>query len=244
MTLDVTSPAGPWVLLALLALCLVDGFFPPVPSESLVIALSAAVVATGGPPLWAVWLTAAVGAVLGDHVAFAIGRRVGRAGLARRSGDRWVAAFDRAERLLAQRGAVVLVTARHVPVGRVAVTMSAGASSLPWRRFTGITLVSGALWAGYGVAIGALTGYWLGDRPLLAVALGIALALVVGLLVDAGLRRHRQRAEAARSQGATGPGTTANNGCGSGTSTSSQRASTAGLRSASLPRSRDHSKPS
>ena len=67
---------SPWALPVLLVCCWVDGFFPPVPSESLVISLATLTVAGSGPPLWGIVLVAAAGAFLGDVTAFALGRRV------------------------------------------------------------------------------------------------------------------------------------------------------------------------
>ena len=41
------NASHPWVIAALGGLCVIDGFFPPVPSESLVVALAA----VGHPPV-------------------------------------------------------------------------------------------------------------------------------------------------------------------------------------------------
>ena len=46
--------ASPWVFVVLVLFVVVDAFFPPVPSETLVIAVAAYAVSTGGPPLWAI----------------------------------------------------------------------------------------------------------------------------------------------------------------------------------------------
>ena len=69
--------SSPLVYLVLFVLCLVDGFFPPVPSETALVAV-AAVAATSGQPVLAMVLgAAALGAIAGDSIAYAIGRRVG-----------------------------------------------------------------------------------------------------------------------------------------------------------------------
>ena len=49
-----TSADAPWVYFALFAFCLIDGFFPPVPSESLVVGLAALVATGAGPNPWLV----------------------------------------------------------------------------------------------------------------------------------------------------------------------------------------------
>ena len=43
-----------WVFVALFALCTIDGFFPPVPSESIVITLAVTAHTTGLPNIWLV----------------------------------------------------------------------------------------------------------------------------------------------------------------------------------------------
>lgn len=190
---------SPLVLIAVLVLVLVDGFFPPVPSESVVVALAAIGFATGAPSPWAVLLAAGLGSFLGDNLAFALGRRIPL--------DRWRwLRGPRASRLLARtrtslerRSASVILTARFVPVGRVLVNMLAGANGLPRRRFLKLSAVSGLAWAAYSVLIGVVAGSWLHDQPLLGAIAAMALAFGFGLGVDAlarALSRRRERARA------------------------------------------------
>ena len=63
----------PWVIGALWGLCVIDGFFPPVPSESLVVALAA----IGHPSRWLIIPVAAAGAICGDNIAYWVGRQLG-----------------------------------------------------------------------------------------------------------------------------------------------------------------------
>lgn len=176
---------SPWVYVAIFAVCLIDGFFPPVPSETIVIAAAAAGAATGewGMLVGAI-IAAAAGAILGDNIAFAIGRRVGL--------DRWRwMRRDSAQRAirwaregLHRRATVLILTARYIPVGRVAVNVTAGASGLARRRFFGLSALAGLSWAVYSVGIGLFAGHWLSGNPLLAALLGIAIALTVGIVID------------------------------------------------------------
>ncbi len=185
----VSLGSTPWVYLALYAFCLVDGFFPPVPSESVVIALAATWASVGVPNVWLVALAAALGAFTGDQVAYALGRRteLRRWRPFRHPNGR--AVLDWAETMLHGRGVSFIVTARFIPVGRVAVNMTAGSLRFPRRRFVPITMLAAVLWAGYGVAIGAFAGTWFRDQPVLAVAVGIGLGLGLGFLLDPLLRR-------------------------------------------------------
>lgn len=176
---------SPWLYVAVFAVCVIDGFFPPVPSETIVIAAAAAGAATGEWGMLAgAIIAAAAGAIVGDNIAFAIGRRVGldrwrwmRRGSAQRA-IRW------AREGLHQRATVLILTARYIPVGRVAVNVTAGATGLARRRFFGLSALAGLSWAVYSVSIGLFAGRWLSGNPLLAALLGIAIALTIGVAID------------------------------------------------------------
>lgn len=176
--------ASPWVFVVLFVFVVVDAFFPPVPSETLVIAVAAYAVSTGGPPLWAIVATAAAGAMLGDSVAYLLGRRLDIRGWRLLRAQRLQTAFDWAERSLAARPARFIVSARYVPVGRVAVNMTAGAIRIPVPRFLALAGLGGVTWAVYSTVIGIGSGVWLGDHPLLAMAVGVVGGIALGYVVD------------------------------------------------------------
>jgi membrane-associated protein len=188
--------ASPLVYLVLFLLATVDGFFPPIPSESAVIALAAMAVSTGTPNLWLVGVTAAAGAFTGDQIAYAIGRRVPvrRSRLLGR--PRAQRTLDWAEESLATRGASFIIGARYIPVGRVAVNMTAGAVRFSRRRFVPLTALAAASWAVYSAVIGVGAGAWLHDRPLIAVGVGVVLGTLIGFGVDAVLSRVQGRPRA------------------------------------------------
>jgi membrane-associated protein len=175
---------SPWVLVVILAVCICDAFFPPVPSESVVVAVAVLATAGDGPQWWTIALAAMVGAWLGDNLTYLLGRQIGT--------DRWAwlrrprarRAVDLARRALARRGALFIMTARFVPVGRVAVNLTAGATGFHHRSFVALSALAAAVWAGYSVGIGALFGHVLGDQPLLATVIGIATAVSIGFIAD------------------------------------------------------------
>lgn len=181
--------ASPWVFAALFGFATVDGFFPPVPSESLVIALASLSTSTGTPVLWPVVLVAALGAFTGDQVAFQIGRAVRVRELRGFRGRRGQALLDWAERALRDRGAAFIIAARYIPVGRVAVNMTAGALGFSRRRFMGLTAIAAVTWACYSTLIGIGTGTVLGHSPVVGVVAGVVGGFVIGLVVDWVLRR-------------------------------------------------------
>src|SRR5659263_560181 len=110
---------SPWVYPALTAFAIVDGFFPPIPSESAVIALAAAATSGGGPNLILVIVFAAVGAWCGDQIAYQIGSMVNVRTLRIMRGDRAQRTLDWAEHALEHRNPVFILAARYVPIGHV-----------------------------------------------------------------------------------------------------------------------------
>lgn len=181
--------ASPWVFAALFGFATVDGFFPPVPSESLVIALASLSTSTGTPLLWGVMVVAALGAFAGDQIAFQIGRAVRIRDLRGFRGRRGQVLLDWAERALRERGAAFIIAARYIPVGRVAVNMTAGALGFQRRRFMLLTAIAAVTWSVYSTLIGIGTGTVLGHSPLVGVVAGVVGGFVIGLLVDWVLRR-------------------------------------------------------
>jgi membrane-associated protein len=185
--------ASPLVYLAMYLSATIDGFFPPIPSESVVIALAAVAMSTGAPNLWWILAVAAAGAFTGDQIAYSLGRRMPVRGSRLLRGKRAQRTLDRAEHALGTRGASFIIGARYIPVGRVAVNMTAGAVGFPRARFVGLTAIAAVSWALYSTAIGIGAGAWLHDRPVVAVVVGVVGGAVIGLVVDAVLRRVQRR---------------------------------------------------
>ena len=181
--------ASPWVLLALFAVAAIDGFFPAVPSESLVVTAGVFAAATGEPSLPLVILAAALGAFTGDHVSYLLGSRASG-----RVADR--KAFAWAGRTLDQRGGTILVVCRYIPGARTAVTLTAGAVRFPLRTFSAFDGVAAASWGLYSGLIGFIGGTAFEEAPLLGVALGLGLAVSVAALVE--VVRHLRRRQAPR----------------------------------------------
>lgn len=207
--------ASPLVYVALYVLTTIDGFFPPMPSESVVIALAALAVAGDAPHLGLVVAVAALGAFTGDQIAYAIGRRTPVRRLRPLRGRRAQRTLDWAEHALAHRGAAFIIGARYIPIGRVAVNLTAGAVGFPRGRFVGLTALAAVSWAFYSTAIGIGAGAFLSGRPLVAVGVGVVAGTTIGLVVDAVLSRVQGRPRAQRlgveptPEVATGPAATA-----------------------------------
>ena len=185
--------ASAWIYPALFGFATIDGFFPPIPSESVVITLAVSAHATGEPNLLLVLLVAALGAWTGDQIAFAIGRAIGteRVRLLRTARGRKAVAW--AERALAHRGASFILAARYIPVGRVAVNMTAGAVGYPRRRFMAFSGIAAVTWSLYSVLIGLVAAQWLGHEPLLAMVVGVVLGIATGFVIDRVLMMRARR---------------------------------------------------
>jgi membrane protein DedA with SNARE-associated domain len=197
--LILTAVTSPWLYVVMFLAAVIDGFFPPVPSETVLVAAVAVAVSTGGSNLPLLVMVAALGAAIGDNLAYLIGRGVGTTRFAWMRRPRIAAGFDRAGRALGHRGAPLILGARYIPVGRVVVNMTAGALHYPWRRFVPLSLIGGATWAAYSALIGIVAGKLFEDQPLLSSVIGVAVALVLGLVVDrvaAARRRSRERSAA------------------------------------------------
>ena len=187
-----------WILPILFVFAVIDGVFPPIPSESLLVALAVAAMATGRPNIFVVLLIGAAGAWAGNQVAFGLGRALGTSRLAVLRTPRGRRAVAWAERSLARRGAAYILAAQFIPVGRVAVNVTAGAVGYARRRYLTLTAIAATMWAGYTMAIGVAAEQWLGGSPLAAMAVGVVVGIAAGFGLDRVLgawERHRLSAE-------------------------------------------------
>ncbi|WP_285241030.1 DedA family protein [Pseudarthrobacter sp. MEB009] len=191
----ILAAAGqPWVLALVLACCIIDGFFPPIPSESVVVGLAAVAATADVPNPWLLVLVAGFGAFAGDNIAYLLGRKVGVQRWAWMRGPRMQNAFRWAGRELRKRPASLVLVARFVPIGRVAVNLTAGATHYHHLRFVGLTALSATLWAGYSVGIGLFFGQWFEDNHLLGAAIAIVCAVALGVVVDLVINKVRRKA--------------------------------------------------
>jgi membrane-associated protein len=163
---------------------LLVGFF--LPGDSLLFTAGLlSVPGTHGPvrlALSQVLIASVIGALLGAQTGYWIGRRGGRALLARSRARRLHEGASRAEELLDRYGhARAIVLARFVPVVRTVLNPLAGALNVPAGQFALWQIVGGTIWT---VGL-VLAGYGLGssvpnvDRYLLPI---VAVVVVVSLI--------------------------------------------------------------
>lgn len=202
----------PWVFVAVYAFATIDGFFPPIPSESVIIALAVLFVGLESPDFWLLGAVAAAGAFTGDQVAYSIGKRIPIRRLRFMQGPRAEKSIVWAENALRNRGASFIIAARYIPIGRVAVNMTAGATGFSRLRFTGLAVIAAISWSIYSVMLGIGAGVWLEDHPFLALVVGVAGGLLIGIVVDQvlavlGRRRGRLDGGGAAAEAPVDPGT-------------------------------------
>ncbi|MEE2032985.1 DedA family protein [Rhodococcus chondri] len=191
----------------LFAVCVIDGFFPPVPSETVLVTLASLSGSTGRPYLALIIVLGALGAIAGDNIAYTIGRRLGTERWAWMRRPKTQKAFVWARRGLDKRGAAIIVTARYVPIGRIAVNMTAGATGYPRRKFVPLTVVAGITWAVYSALMGRLVGGFFHSQPLLGAIVAICVAVTLGIAVDHASQRFRRSEEAVSESTEDNPGT-------------------------------------
>ncbi|WP_062076900.1 DedA family protein [Demequina globuliformis] len=173
-----------WIYPGVFALTVIDGFFPVVPSESIIIATTSAWVHDGQPMIWLIWICAAVGAWAGDQIAYLLGAKLDVRKFRIFRTPRGKRSLDWAEHALEKRGATFIVAARFVPMGRFAVNVGAGALRYPHRRFMGMDAIGAVLWATYSILIGWFFGALFEDNLLLSIIIGLIGGVALGVLVE------------------------------------------------------------
>jgi len=193
----VATAASPLVYLVVLLVAALDGFFPPVPSETIIVAVIAVGATTGAPVAAGIILAAAIGAILGDNLAYLLGRLVGTTRFRWMRRPSAMRILEWAATGLRKRPASLILIGRYIPIGRIAVNMMAGATGLRHRRFLVLTIVAGFSWAAYAAVIGLFAAAWIRDSPLLAAVVAVVIAMVLGLVIDRIASRISHRRSAA-----------------------------------------------
>lgn len=186
-----------WVFPVLFGLVVLDGLFPPIPSESAVIALAVVAVTPEGPNLALVILVAGAGAWAGDLIAYELGRLIGTERIPFLRGARGRRVVSWTHSALTVRGASFILATRFIPIGRVGVSVAAGAVRFARSRFALFTAIGSLLWAAVQALVGIVAATWLENSTLLAMAGGIVIGLLLGVVLDKVLSAFAARKAAA-----------------------------------------------
>jgi membrane protein DedA with SNARE-associated domain len=169
----------------------------PLPGELTLVAASLLAVKGVTSP-WLVGLSAAAGAIVGDSIGYAVGRRGGRAVL-ERFGRRFPKHFGpahlaRAERAFDKYGVWAVFFGRFVALLRILAGPLAGALRVPYRKFLIANAAGGIIW-GFGTTfaifyLGQAAERWLKQFSWVA----LVIALLAGLVTTFILRRRARQA--------------------------------------------------
>lgn len=185
-----------WFLIVIFAIAVADSVIPAVPSETAVI-IGGVAAGAGSQSLALVITAAALGAFVGDNIAYEIGRR------AHSTVDRfvstrpnWKKRLEWAEAQIGRRGGLLLVTARFVPGGRTAVTVSSGVTHQPYRWFVRWDGLAAVLWGTYAALLGFIGGRSFADNHTMAFLFAFVLALTATGVIEIVRHRFEKRAKA------------------------------------------------
>ena len=173
-----------WVYPAMFLIASLDQFFPPMPSDSVLISLAVASRSVGRPHLFLLMPFAMAGAFCGNVICYLLGRKIGTSRFKRFRQGRGLRAITAARIAIEKRGMVYIIVSRFVPIARVAVIMTVGAVHFPFKQFLLASVAASVLWATNAVVIGTIAGNIFGNHPLLGMAIGIVTGVLVGVILD------------------------------------------------------------
>jgi membrane protein DedA with SNARE-associated domain len=202
------SSYGLWLIAGMIALECVG---IPVPGETTLVAAAIYAGTTHHLSITAVIGAAIAGAIVGNVIAFSIGRAYGYR-LLRRYG-RYIHLDETrikiGEYLFLRHGGKVVFFARFVPVLRSVAALLAGANRMSWRSFMVANVTGAVVWVG----IDCIGAYLLGEElTKLAAPAGIALGAIVVAIIVAGARfiaRHEKELAVEAERALSGRGETA-----------------------------------
>ncbi|SEK30649.1 DedA family protein [Streptacidiphilus jiangxiensis] len=170
-----------------------------IPGETAVV-IGGVTAFNGHTQLWAVLLVAILGAVIGDGIGYAVGKRWGDTLLSRLP-ERLIkpASVRQSKELIRRLGGKAVFAGRFAAALRALVPGLCGVSEMPYRTFARWNLLGGAVWATVFVLLGYFAGAgWHQVEHYASVAswiaVGVAAVGVVGLVLLK--RRAEKKAEA------------------------------------------------
>src|SRR5436190_12214744 len=189
---------GPWVIFVVVAL---ESAGVPLPGETILVAGALLAAATNQIDITVVVAAAAAGAIVGDGIGYAVGRRFGMP-LLRKYG-RYIRLDE--NRLLIGRylffryGNAVVFFGRFIAVLRMFAALLAGANSMPAGRFFFFNMTGGICWAclfGFGAyAVGAEIYKISGTLSVISLGLFIAGGYALSIFIRRNEVTLRRQAE-------------------------------------------------
>lgn len=173
-----------WFLFVIFGIAFADSVVPVVPSETAVI-MGGVAAGNGNQNFVLVIAAGAAGAFLGDNFAYILGRRFSP-WINRRAETRPKTArrLDWAREQIRARGGPLLVTARFIPGGRTALTVTSGLTHQPQGWFAGWIGLAAVVWATYAAGLGYIFGNRFKDNHTAAFLLAFGAALSITLIIE------------------------------------------------------------
>jgi membrane protein DedA with SNARE-associated domain len=201
---EIVAEHGYWVVGAAIG---VESMGIPVPGETMLVAAAVYAGATHKLDIGVVIAAAIVGAIIGDGLGFAIGRRFGHTLLLRHGATVGMtpARIKLGQYLFVRFGGAVVFFGRFIALLRALAALLAGVNCMPWPRFLLFNAAGAVVWAGsYG-----MLAYLFGEkvervtRPIgIAVVIG---AVLCSVFVIRFLKHHEAQLEAEAERALPGP---------------------------------------
>ncbi len=159
-----------------------DGVIPIFPGETVVVA-GGNLASQGTLWLIGVIIAGVIGAMVGDHTAYWMGRAGGdrvESWLSRVAGRERVAA---AERMVQRRGPVLVTAGRFLPGIRIAINFTAGAGHMTYKKFMLFNALGAAVWSAQAALLGYAFGRTFEDKPWFGLMIAVSIAVAIGGLV-------------------------------------------------------------
>lgn len=179
-----------WGFIGIMLVVAGDGIFPILPGETAIVA-GAVLAAQGNGHLLLVIAAGIIGAILGDSVAFWIGRW--GAGPIQRFMERTIGheRYVAAEEMVQRNARPLVVGGRFLPGLRIAVNMACGSGHLTYPRWLGYESLGATLWASQAALLGYFAGKAFASQAWVAFVVAFGVTAVVAVVI--GRREHRMR---------------------------------------------------
>ena len=176
--------SSPWFYLIIFVIAILDSVLPVVPSETLVIIGG---VSAGLGNLWIplVIVCAVCGAFIGDNLSYLLGREASDWVIRRQTRtEKGAKRMTKIVEQVHERGGLLLITARFIPGGRTALTLSCGITRQPRRWFMGWAAIAAVIWGNYAALLGFIGGKSFEENHTLAFIIAFVTAFSITALIE------------------------------------------------------------